>query len=281
MSAIPPWPKGKPFADAPTFDVLRERSGYKVAKLREALRDVPRFKCSDNTVRYDAAAATAALEGADPLHDELDDAAAAAASVAEPLPTDPVQAALAVMNRTLSLFSVVVRERGEVVRLCNDVIKTMGEPLKLGQDLVREGVAVMQTRLDKFETMWDRMVLLVEDLQSTQSERAAAQLQQADRAEMRKDAFGIAKKYLPDAIEKFSLTVEAAAAVDVLRSIDPEILESMLELDVVPKDLLPKARKLIDVLKSRRKSQAAPPPPPEAAPTEAAPSSAPSNGSPP
>jgi hypothetical protein len=273
LTAIPAWPKGKPFADAPTFDVLRERSGYKVAKLREALRDVPRFKCSDNTVRYDAAAATAALEGADPLHDELDDAAAAA--VAEPLPSDPVQAALAVMNRTLSLFSVVVRERGEVVRLCNDVIKTMGEPLKLGQELVKDGVAVMQTRLDKFETMWDRMVLLVEELQSTQSERAAAQLQQADRAEMRRDAFGIAKKYLPDAIEKFSLTLEAQAAVDVLRGIDPEILESMLELDVVPADLLPKARKLIDVLKARRKTSA----PPQ--PAEPAPSSAPSNGAPP
>jgi hypothetical protein len=275
LPSIPPWPKGKPFADAPTFDVLRERSGYKVAKLREALRDVPRFKCSDNTVRYDAAAATAALEGADPLHDELDDAAAAAASVAEPLPTDPVQAALAVMNRTLSLFSVVVRERGEVVKLCNDVIKTMGEPLKLGQDLVREGVAVMQTRLDKFELMWDRMVVLVEELQSTQAERAASLLQQADRAEMRKDAFGIAKKYLPDALDKFSLTLEAQAAVDVLRGIDPEILESMLELDVVPAALLPKARKLIEVLKSRRKPGAAPPPP-----TEPAPSSAPSNGSP-
>ncbi len=256
-SAIPPWPKGKPFADAPTFDVLRERSGLKVSKLREALRDVPRFKCSDNTVRYDAAAATAAIEGPEPMSDELDDAAAAA--VSEPLPTDPVQAALAVMNRTLSLFSVVVRERGDIVRLCNDVIKTMGEPMKLGQELVRENVALMATRLDKHEATWDRSVLLVEELQSTRDDRAAAAEQRTERAAMRKDAFGIAKQYLPDAIEKFSLTLEAQSAVDVLRAIDPEILESMLELDVVPAAMLPKARKLVEMLKAKRGKQKPPP----------------------
>jgi hypothetical protein len=276
-ASIPAWPKGKPFGDAPTFEQLKQRSGFNVTQLREKLRDVPRFKCADNTVRYDAAAAELAIDGADPMSDEVDDAGAAAA-VSDPLPADPVQAAIAVMNRTLSLFSVVVRERGEIVKLCNDTIKTMSEPLKLGQELVREGCNVMRERLAHYDAMWDRMVLLVEDLQSTKAERDREAIQRGEQQRMRGEAFDLAKQYLPTAIDKFSLTFEAQAAVDLLRGIDPAYLEPMLELGVLPKDLEPKARRLIEVLKARKRSNGSaaaaddPPPTPRERPPKETPS---------
>jgi hypothetical protein len=252
-ASIPPWPKGQPFEQAPTLEALLQRSGFKIAKLREKLRDVPRFKCPDNTVRYDDAAATAALDGgADFDSAELDDGA-----VSEPFSPDPVQAALQVMNRTLSLLSVVVRERGEIVKLCNETIRTMGEPMKLGQDLVREGVAVMLGRLKHYDEMWDGMVLLVEDLQSTRDGRARAAEQQLERSTFRRETFDLAKKYVPEAISKFQLTLEAQLAVDLLRGLAPEYVEPIIDLGVLSPELVVKARRLVELMKQRRASSPA------------------------
>ncbi len=242
-------PKGAPFAHLPTFEDLQQSSGLKVAALRSKLFEVPRFRCPDNTVRYDDKAAAAALDGVEPLADELDDAAAAAVSA--PLPTDATQAALQVMNRTLSLFAVVVRERGEIVKLCNDTIKTMGEPLKLGQELVREAQQVMRDRLKHYDEMWDGMVLIVEQLQSAKDERAQQAMQQTERAAMRRESFDLAKRYVPDAIGKFQLTMEAQLALELLRGLDPDSLGPIIE-HAVPEELQGKARKLVDLLKLRR-----------------------------
>jgi hypothetical protein len=250
----------------PTFEHLQDRSGLKVAALRVRLRDVRRFKCSDNTVRYDETEAAAAIGEVDePEIVDLDEEPAAA--TLESLPSDPVQAALQVMNRTLALFSVVVKERGEIVKLCNETIKTMAEPLKLGQELVREGVGVMRDRLKHYDEMWDGMILLVEDLQSTRDARQRAAVQQVERAAFRKETFQLAKDYVPAALEKFQLTAEAQLALDLIGGIDPAALGPIVE-HAVPEALQPKARRLVELLKQRRAPAA--PGPVEAPPAAAA-----------
>jgi hypothetical protein len=94
---------------------------------------------------------------------------------------------------------------------------------------------------------------------------------------MRGEAFDLAKKYLPNALDKFSLTLEAQAAVDVLRGIDPAYLEPMIELGVLPPELEPKARRLVEILKARKRSNGAadidaPPPTPRERPPKETPS---------
>lgn len=242
---IPSWPQGEPFDKAPTFDDLQRQSGQKVARLRALLRNVPRWKCPDNTVRYDAAAAAEALEASSAEMDddpELEDA----------LPIDPVQASVVLQQRTLQLLTTVVRERGDVVRLCTETIRTMGEPLKMGLEMMRQTQQVLRSRLAKYDDMWDRMVLLVEELQSTQAEREATTERRKSRAHMQREAFDLAKQYLPDALDKFQLTVEAGDAVDLLRSIEPDHLEAFIDLGVLPAHMEARARRLLAILRARR-----------------------------
>lgn len=244
------WPKGEPFEHLPTFEDLQIRFGLKVAALRAKLLTVPRFRCGDNSVRYDDKAAAAALEGVEPVEQESDDPAAAA--MAAPLSSDATQAALQVVNRTLALLGTVVRERGEIVKLCNDTIKTMGEPLKLGQELVREAQQIMRDRLKHYDETWLDMHVLVEELHSGKDARDRAALQQVERSNFRRETFALAKEHLPDALSKFSLTVEAQLALDLLRGLDPEMLGPIVE-NAVPEELQPKARKLVDILKQRKR----------------------------
>lgn len=244
MPRIETWPKGEPFDHLPTFDALKERSGLKAYALRVRLKAVPCFKCADNSVRYDEAAAAEALEP-DPTGDELEDSDA-------PATGDPVQTALHTTNKTLALFA-------STVRTLNDTIKVMGEPQKRGIELVDAAVAVLTARLEKYDAQWDRMVLLLEELQSTQAEREAKQQRATEQAAMRKDTFEMAKKVLPDALEKFALTFEATAALDLLRSVDPDILEGLLKPDVglVPDEQIPKATKLIALLRAHKQAKEA------------------------
>jgi hypothetical protein len=255
-AAATQWPKGQPFEHLPTFEDLQLRFGIKVAALRAKLLTVPRFRCADNTVRYEPEAADKALEGVEPVEQETDDPAAAA--MAAPLSSDPTQAALQVVNRTLALLGTVVRERGEIVKLCNDTIKTMGEPLKLGQELVREAQQVMRERLKHYDETWLDMHVLVEELHSAKDTRERAAQQQVERSNFRRETFALAKEHLPDALSKFSLTVEAQLALDLLRGLDPDMLGPIVEA-AVPDELQPKARKLVDILKQRRRAPAATP----------------------
>jgi hypothetical protein len=237
------WPKDEAFDHLPTFDALKERSGLKAYALRERLKEVPCFKCADNTVRYSEAEAVEAIEP-EPGADEIDAGAGDAPC------SDPVATALATTNKTLALFSTTVR-------VLNETIRVMGEPQKRGMELTNQAVAVLVARLDKYDAMWDRMVVLVEDLQSTQAERDEKKRQQTERQAMRRETFDLAKQYLPSAIEKFALTLEAQAALDLLGSVDPENLEALItpEMGLVPAEHLPKARKLVDALKARRREQ--------------------------
>lgn len=269
------WPKDKPFEHLPRVEDLLARSGIpSVAKLRVRLRAVPCFKCPDNTVRYDEAAAAEALDGeADPEEDEItdddDDTSTrkpdrVEAAFSEPLSSDPMQASLQVMNRSLAMLTIAMRERGDIVKLCCDAIKTqnetikaMGEPMRLGQELVRQGVDVYRGRLRRYDAMWDRMVLLVEDLQSNQATRDQKKLDGAQRIKMRDESFNLAKQYIPSALEKFQLSQEARLAVNFLRGLEPEYVEPFLEAGVLSPELTVQARKLIDMMKQRRAAKAA------------------------
>jgi hypothetical protein len=249
---LPSWPKGKPYKEAPTFEALHKRSGIKVAKLRELLRDVAKFKCPDNTVRYDEAAATAAIDGTTP---DLSSDETAEGLPVEPLPSDPVQASLQLMNRTLALLGTVVRERGEIVKLCNETIKTMGEPMKLGQELVRENQQLMRERLGKYDDQQLEMFALIEELHSRKDERARDVVRDAERTKLRGETMALAKQYLPTALDRFQLTMEAKLALELLGAVDPDLLAGVAD-QLLPKEMQPKVPALVAMLRARRAAAA-------------------------
>jgi hypothetical protein len=252
---IPSWPKGTPFEHAPTFDMLWRRSGLKQHAIRARLKGVPHFKCSDNSVRYDEAAALEALEDAPP--EDLEDPAAAA--VSEPLPVDATQAALALMNRTLLLQGTIVRERGDIVRVLTAVIEKMGEPLRLGQELVRSAMTAQGERNKVLESERDTTWRLLEDLHNTQAEREQQRAEQQQTREMQQGAWQMAKEYLPSALDKFALSMEAGAAWDFLSGIEPDLLEMAMDPKVgfVSEEQRPKALKLLELMRAKQRARAA------------------------
>lgn len=256
---IPSWPSDKAFDALPTLDQLQQQTGEKRWKLHALLRSVPRWKCTDNTVRYDAVSAAAALaeqwedDPSDPANDN-DDGPANDNARDAPLPADPQQAMLVLCQRaTQQAMATMQRTLG----LQNDVIKAMGEPLRMGMQLVKESQQVLRGRLGKYDKQWDRMILVTEELQSLQTERETKREREKARTQMLSEGFATAKQYLPDVLAKFQLTREAGMALDLALSVEPEHLEAFIDLGVLPPEKTAMAKQLIEILKARREQQRA------------------------
>jgi hypothetical protein len=252
---IPSWPSEKSFDAMPTLDALLQQTGMKLGRLRLVLRGVSRWKCKDNTVRYDPVGAAAALEDweGDAANDNDDDGPANDNANSEPLPTDPTLAAMALHQRaTLQVLQTMQR----TLNAQNDVIKQMAEPLKMGMQLVKESQDVLRGRLGKYDKQWDRMILITEDLQSTQGQREREAERASNRTHMQRQAFETVKQYIPDVLQKFQLAGEAGWALDLLQSIEPVHLEAFVDLGVLPPDKTALAKELIARLKARRQQPA-------------------------
>lgn len=255
VRSLPTWPEDKPFEHLPTIETLRDRSGLKIAKLRELLREVTKWRCKDNSVRYDEAAAAAALEGMGAEEEETT-ASATASLLEQPLPVDPTQAALAIMQRTLSLLGTVVRERGEIVKLQNDTIRTMGDPQKLGLELVRENMALMRGRLEQHDAHELKVLELLAELNEGKSDRERQAVLDAQQAERNKELMGMLREFGPKAVEKLSLVGEAHLAVSLLDKLDLELLEQLAPELLPDKADQEKVPQLVAMMRARRAAAA-------------------------
>jgi hypothetical protein len=204
----------------PTLHTLQKANpDITLTQFRVLLRDVPSYRCEDNSVRYDPEATAAAIrEGIEALDsdpDEID---------GEPRGGERLT--------LMALYREQTRANGEQRRDFRDVIQTlggliekMGGPLRLGIDLVGTLTSRLESRLTHLEEHSDKVTLLIEDLMDRQAERARAERREALTGEFKKKSFGLVQEHAPKLVEKWTLTQKAAVAVEVLESLEPELLE--------------------------------------------------------
>ena len=214
--------KPKPFPKAqgdawrvwPTLHRLQQsQPELTITQFRALLRDVPSYRCEDNTVRYDPELATAALapdivDGLDDV-DDLDDVDA------------PPRGAEALT--LMALYREQTRASAEQRKDHREQIITMGGPLKLGIELVQTLTGRLETRLDHLEKNWDKVCLLIEDLMDRQSERERETRREGLSADFKRKSFTLVEKHAPVIVEKWSLNAKASSAIEFLESLDPQL----------------------------------------------------------
>jgi hypothetical protein len=215
--------EGLDFEALPTFDDLRDQSGLKTAQLRRLLASVPCWRCRDNSVRYDAEAAAAALarpwrsaelgalEGDDDDDDDDDD---------EPPKRRP---------RYLRQADENARISAALSKQALDVMRAMGEPLRQGLELWKASSLRQEARLEKHEANFDRMTLLIQELLTAQNDREIAKQRAEAAADMRKRSVALLESMLPSLVEKWGLTAQASLALELVGSLDPQLIAIVLE----------------------------------------------------
>jgi len=218
--------KPKPFpkeqADAwrvwPTLHRLQQsQPELTITQFRGLLRDVPSYRCVDNTVRYDPELATAALapeiiDGLDDV-DDLDD------------PSNDNGGPRGEALTLMALYREQTRASAEQRKDHREQIITMGGPLKLGIELVSTLTGRLESRLDHLEKNWDKVCLLIEDLMDRQSERERDARKETLAADFKRKSFTLVEKHAPAIVEKWSITAKAATAVQFLESLDPQLFD--------------------------------------------------------
>jgi hypothetical protein len=213
-----PFPKtqGDAWRVWPTLHRLQQaQPELTITQFRGLLRDVPSYRCEDNTVRYDPELATAAL--APEIVDGLDDAD----DLDEPSNDNggPRGEALTLM----ALYREQTRASAEQRKDHREQIITMGGPLKLGIELVNTLTGRLETRLDHLEKNWDKVCLLIEDLMDRQSERERDSRRETLSSDFKRKSFTLVEKHAPVIVEKWSLNAKATSAIEFLESLDPQL----------------------------------------------------------
>lgn len=254
----------------PSFDDLRgQYPELKVHQLRGLLGSVPCFRCPDQTARYIAEDAAKALLNA-PVQP-----AAAAAPATPPPPTPPTPSSRRrrrerddedddddrddIELAEPKVYDAMILFRQCLV-LCNDMRQTqvdlansMQEPLKLGLQLVREQTEMMVARLKHLESVSDRMTTVTESLLSEQAGRELAKLREESAVKLRGKAFEIAAGYVPTIVENFKPTAQATAALEAVSTLEPEVLDAIVDSDEATESQRAAWTKLRDVLRSGRR----------------------------
>jgi hypothetical protein len=227
--------------ELPTFDELVTRTGMSRPKLRAMLTKVPCWRCTDNSVRYSEPEATEALSGA-----AVDDS--------EHEPEAKIDL-LYLFNKMLGIMAAREKDTREL-------IKVMGEPLRSGIELWKESSTLQSTRLGDLEKNWDRMVKLVEEGLTAQNDRDIAAQRFKAQQQMRVDAFALVKDQVPSIVQKWGLTSQASTAITFIQSLDPGLIDMVLELGQLTDEQQAMLKQL------RASMPARPVPAPSSAPTE-------------
>jgi hypothetical protein len=214
-----PKPSGEAWRVWPTLHRLQQsQPELTITQFRSLLRDVPSYRCEDNTVRYDPELATAALapdivdglEDVDDLDDPSNDTGAGGRGEALTL---------------MALYREQTRASAEQRKDHREQIITMGGPLKLGIELVGTLTGRLESRLDHLEKNWDKVCLLIEDLMDRQSERERDARRESLAADFKRKSFGLVEKHAPAIVDKWSLTAKASTALSFLESLDPQLFD--------------------------------------------------------
>jgi hypothetical protein len=219
----------------PGFDDLRAQNPQvKVHQLRTALQDVPCFRCPDQSARYMPDRAKHAIltikaakaDGAAPELDEDDDEDdGEPVELAEPKIYD----AMVLFRQALLISDDLRKGLGDLAESMTKAIDSMTKPMALGLDLVREQTHMMSERLKHYEGVSDRMQQVTESLLSEQQSREIAALREKSAQEMKKKTLDVATQYLPTIIENFKPTAEASAALKAIKTLEPEVLDAIVD----------------------------------------------------
>lgn len=127
----------------------------------------------------------------------------------------------------------------------NDVLKLVVDPQRVTQDLLSRTlewqsnyIEKLQERVDLLERKLDENRQRAEDLASEQLERDLA-VKSAEKSEERKhQAWGLLKAQLPGIIAQVTMSMartdpKVVAAVQLLQSLDPSLLQGLGELDIL------------------------------------------------
>lgn len=227
----------------PTFeDLQKENEGTKAHALRALLAPVPCYRCEDNSVRYEREPAEAAIAGevdADDFEDSVaGDLRSGSAEKAGLLPV-------------LLVLKELARNIADARKEKNETIKIMGEPLRVGIDLMKEANLLMAKRLTHYDQLWDGMIQTSERLSSHETERQILQTKAQQQTQMRESIFGVLKQQFPKMMQNFKLAREASAAVELLTSFEGPVIDSMLENDV----FTARQKELISIMRAARARQ--------------------------
>jgi hypothetical protein len=226
----------------PTLDQVRDRYKHvKLHELRKLIRDVTCYRCPDSSVRYDPDMVVEALLDAPegPESDEADDG--------DDSPLEPIAS-----PKTLDAL-MLFRESMKIVADLRRTTQTQEQPLKLGLELLEKVVARLEKRLDHYDGIHDRMLLVTENLISAQAQRELEEQKQRDRQELRKQTLGVAAGYLPTIVEglKQGSSPEAALALKAFASLEPEMVDSLLKSGVLEGEQVPLFTELRDLLRKK------------------------------
>lgn len=241
----------------PTFDDLRTQNGeLKVHQIRDALRDVPCYRCPDQSARYmpDRAADHLARLKLEPVsaaagdEDDDDGDSSPLDELAEPKTYD----GLVLFRQGMLIVSDLRKSLGDLADSMTKAIGQMTKPMELGLQLVREQNQMMSERLKHYEGVSDRMQQVCESLLSEQQAREIALMREKAAAETRKKIFEGAQQYLPTLVERFRPVSEATAALEAVRTLEPEVLDAIVEgADMTPEQKTAWT-KIRDVLRTKQ-----------------------------
>jgi hypothetical protein len=221
----------------PTFDDLRAKvPSMKLHKLRAMLRDVTCYRCPDQTARY-------VQEEIDELiEDEADLDEKVKESVGADGAANPALFEMVMFREAMRGMAEVLKGMGEMRKMIGDMSSAALEPMKLGLQLVKENTDMLRERVQHFEGWHDNTLATYENLASQQTDRDL-RVQRAQGAEkVRQKASDLVLAYLPTVLNDLKQSMlpstpkpppppDAAAALDALRSLEPEVLNSIVDAD--------------------------------------------------
>ncbi len=240
----------------PTMDELRaKRPDMKLHKLRALLRDVTCYRCPDQTARY-------VQDELDELIEENDEfeQSTKGATDEEGRPVPQLYDSMVLFRESMRAMGELMKGMSELRRMIGDISDAATQPITLGLQLVRENVDLMRGRLAHYEEHHDRSLFAYENLLSMQTERDIARDRAKGAGEVRKQAAGLAMAYLPQLLTDLKLSAssnpKAAAALEALASLEPEVLDSIVDADTHTPEQRAAWRKARDMLKKGQSAQA-------------------------
>jgi hypothetical protein len=208
------------------------------------LKDVACYRCPDQSVRYvkdDAAealrkppptASERAAAGEDDDDDDDDD-------LDEEERTPREASALSLYNESLKQSAEFARRTTELMKVYESGFKAMVEPMKLACTMLTDTVKDLRTENGKHVDRWDKVILLAENLSSSQHERDVERKKEETRTEFRKGLGAAVISQLPSVIEKLQSKPAASSspaspppddgaaglALDALQSLETEFFD--------------------------------------------------------
>jgi hypothetical protein len=228
----------------PTFDVLHAESDMKIGVLRSRLVAVPCYRCPDKSVRYEPEAAQTAMfgnfsEAANDDDDDQDDEAGDGSDGQKPI---------GIITLTRELMKML----GESRKDRSDVIRVMQQPLDTGIRLLEAVVGVQAARLATLEAQWSRMLVTTEEMIAASHGREATERQAAHSREYKLKAWDFVKENVPTVLGKWSLTTEATMALNLIASLDPKIVDSVVAAGVLDQDQIAVLMRLRESLAAKQ-----------------------------